>query len=72
MSSYYIRTISRPQGMRANELITSASNCYGKMKTFNHLGSLFTNENSIHEKENIDLKQEIHVISSNTFVLTPP
>ena len=33
-----------------------------KLKIFKYLGSLVTNQNSIQDEINVDLKQEIHVI----------
>ena len=55
--------------MLANEHITIRSNSYENVKTFKYLGSLLANQNSIHKKHNVDLKQKIHVvIQSNTFV----
>ena len=49
-------------GIIANGHIRIGSNFYEKVKTFKYLGSLVTDENSIQRKQNVDLKQEIHVI----------
>ena len=48
--------------MIANAHIKIGSNSYEKVKNFKYLGSLLTNQNSIQEEKNADLKQEIHVI----------
>ena len=54
--------IGRNRGEIANEHIKIGSNSNEKVKTFKYLGSLLTNQNSIQEEINVDLKQEIHVI----------
>jgi hypothetical protein len=52
----------RHRGNRANEHFTVGSNSYEKVETCKYLDSLLTNQNSIHEKVDVHLKQEIHVI----------
>ena len=54
--------IGSHRGMMANAHIKISSNCYEKVKTFKYLGSLLTNQNSIQEEINVNLKQEIHVV----------
>ena len=44
------------RGMMAIVHITVGSNLYGKVKTFNYLESLLTNQNSIHEETKCRLK----------------
>ena len=48
--------------MIANAHIKIGSNSYERENTFTYLGSLLTNQNSIQEEQNVDLKQDIHVI----------
>jgi hypothetical protein len=48
--------VGRRRGMVANEHIAVRSNSYEKVKTFKYLGSLLTNQNSIHEKIKCRLK----------------
>ena len=42
--------IGHHRGMIANELIVVCNNPYENMKIFKYLGSLLTNQNSIHEE----------------------
>ena len=42
--------------MIANELVKIGNNLYEKVKTFNYLGSLLTNQNSIQDEINCRLK----------------
>ena len=42
--------IGRHRGVIANAHIKIGSNSYEKVKTFKYLGSLFINQNSIHEE----------------------
>ena len=42
--------IGRHRGMLANAHIKIGSNSYEKVKAFKYLGSLLTNQNSIHEE----------------------
>ena len=42
--------VERYRGMMTNENITVGSNLYGKVKTFEYLGCLLTNQNSIHDE----------------------
>ena len=44
------------QGMIANEHITVGSNSHEKLKIFKYLGSLMTNQNSIHDEIKCKLK----------------
>jgi hypothetical protein len=44
------------RGKLAIEYITVGSNSYEKAKTFKYLGSLLTNQNSVHEEINYILK----------------
>ena len=44
--------IGRHQGMIKNEHIRIDTNSSEKLKTFKYLGSLLTNQNSIHEEIN--------------------
>ena len=44
-------------GITANEYIKMGSNSYEKVKTFKYLGSLLTNQNSIHEEIKCRLKE---------------
>ena len=48
--------MGRRRGMIANPHIKIGSNSYEKMKTFKYLGSLLTNQNSIHEEIKCRLK----------------
>ena len=54
--------IERHRGIIANAHIKIGVNSYEKVKTFKYLGSLLTNQNSIQEEKNVDLKREIQVI----------
>jgi hypothetical protein len=51
--------IGRHRGMIANENIRIGSISYEKVKTFNHLGSLVKNQNSIQEEIKYRLKAGI-------------
>ena len=58
--SNYI-TVERPRGVIANEHIKIGSNQYEKVKTFKYLGSLLTNQNSVHDEiKYVDLNMEIN------------
>ena len=46
------------RGMIANEHVRIGSNSYEKVKIFKYLGSLVTNQNSIHEEIKCRLKAE--------------
>ena len=48
--------IGRHRGMMTNEHMTVGSNSYEKVETFKYLGSLLTNQNSIHEEIKYTLK----------------
>ena len=48
--------IEHHRGMIANEHIRIDRNSYKKVKTFKYLGSLLTNQNSIHEEIKCTLK----------------
>ena len=61
--------VGRHRGMIANEHFRIGNNSYEKVKIFKYLGFILANKNYIQEKENVDLKQGIHV-SSNTFVFS--
>ena len=61
--------IGRHRGMIANEHFKIGSNYYEKVKTFKYLGSLLTNQNSIHEEIKCRQSREILLLSSpNPFV----
>ena len=59
--------IGRHRGMVENAHIKIGSNSYEKVKTFLYLGSLLTNQNSIQEEKNVDIKQDIHFIIQFVF-----
>ena len=48
--------IGRQRGMIANEHIRISSHSYEKVKTFKYLGSLVTNQNSVHKEIKCRLK----------------
>ena len=52
----------------ANEHIAIDSNSYEKVKTFQYLGSLLTNQNSTHDEIRYRIKIEIHVIIVQTLL----
>jgi hypothetical protein len=48
--------VGRHRGMMENEHISICSNSYEKVKSSKYLGSLLTNQNSIHEEIKCTLK----------------
>ena len=48
--------IERYRGIKVNEHITVGSSSYEKIKTFKCLGSLLTNQSSVHEEIKCRLK----------------
>ena len=50
------KEVGRHRGMLANELIRIRTSLYEKVKTFQYLGSLSTNQNSSHEETKCRLR----------------
>ena len=57
--------IESSSGMMTKEYITECSNSYKKMKIFKYSSSFLTNQNSIHEVINVEIKHEIQSIHSS-------
>ena len=49
--------------MMTVEHIKVGNNKFEKVKIFKYLGSLLTNQNFIHKETNVELKQEMNVIT---------